>query len=203
MGLFVNYDLVFSNAIDKLNAEIERNPHYPFLLDRNGCYTMSIRYRLLYAAIVAFIVSLGFLVAWTTGNFVQNNNFFLFPLFGIIISLAGIYNYRAQRIYTLYPKLLEYSLSHDNKLHVSGNYHNVYIRLRREIRGGSRSKFYHLIFNGYQIDGIQISESTKNVEELRKLGQLIAERLDLNYFDEQNSSEHHVIRHLRPTKPKK
>jgi hypothetical protein len=38
------------------------------------------------------------------------------------------------------------------------------------------------------------------MQEMRKLGQKIAENLNLNYFDVTNSSEYHVIRHPRPTK---
>ncbi|KAJ1504676.1 hypothetical protein HMI55_001918 [Coelomomyces lativittatus] len=33
-----------------------------------------------------------------------------------------------------------------------------------------------------------------------RLGQQIAFQLQINYFDEFNTSEHHVIRHYRPSK---
>jgi hypothetical protein len=38
------------------------------------------------------------------------------------------------------------------------------------------------------------------LKELRKLGQAIANNLNINYFDENNSSDHHVVRHFRPVK---
>ena len=71
---------------------------------------------------------------------------------------------------------------------------------------GSR-KWYSLVLKGYQMEKLPLCKPSTNVEvdqdashyiqELRKLGQTIAENLNINYFDEANISKHHVIRHFR------
>ncbi|KAJ3109204.1 hypothetical protein HDU97_008603 [Phlyctochytrium planicorne] len=112
------------------------------------------------------------------------------------VSLAGIWNYKDTRFYTLLPQQKEYLFAHNKKVHVRGGilecmeskvfkllpeFYNIYIRLRRE--------------------------------KLRKLGQTMAANLNLkysfilmqsltfpSYFDEANTSQHHVIRHFRSDK---
>ncbi|KAL7749060.1 hypothetical protein RI367_005464 [Sorochytrium milnesiophthora] len=156
---------------------------------------MSVRYLKLYVAVVALVVSASLAVVWITSGAVYSNYLFLFPVFGVIVSLAAIYNYRSRRVYLLDMMTGEYKFSHDDTVYTRGELHNVYIRLKREARGGGVSqtrKYYHLVYNGFQMDSRKISGSSRNIEELRRLGQQLAETLNINYFDESNSSEHHV-----------
>ncbi|KAJ3372103.1 hypothetical protein GGF31_002365 [Allomyces arbusculus] len=205
MGILEKIDRLMRSAEDKLREEIEINQYYPFTVVEPNVYRLSVRYKKLYVAIAGLLVSLMFIITWTSTNLVQKNNLFLFPLFGAIISILSIYNYRANRIYLIDMNALEYTFSHDQNLYTRGELHNVYIRLKREARGtnvggGRQKRYYYLVFNGYQMDQRRISGSSPNMQEMRRLGQLIAANLNLNYFDENNSSEHHVLRHLRATK---
>ncbi|KAJ3417219.1 Exocyst complex component 5 [Chytridiales sp. JEL 0842] len=104
--------------------------------------------------------------------------FFILPMIFMVVSLAGIWNYKDTRYYTLYPSLKEYSFAHNKKVHVRGDYYNIYIRLRKEVRSGS-VKYYHLVLNGYQIDSRKLCGSSKHVDKLRKLGQRMAANLNL------------------------
>ncbi|ORZ38789.1 hypothetical protein BCR44DRAFT_34940 [Catenaria anguillulae PL171] len=199
-GVLMRIERWMRPAESKLLEKLESNPLYPFERLGPNIYRLSVRYRKLYVAVLGLVVSVLFIIVWTSTNLVSDNNLFLFPLFGVIISLASIHNYRPRRIYTLNMETMEYTFAHDNTLYTRGALHNVYIRLKREARGstGARSaRYYYLVFNGFQVDQRRISGSSTNVNELRRLGQLIAANLNLNYFDEANSSEHHVIRHLR------
>ncbi|KAI9184387.1 hypothetical protein H9P43_003440 [Blastocladiella emersonii ATCC 22665] len=186
----------------KLREKLEKNPYYPFTRIGPGVFKLTVRYRKLVLAVLGLVISILFIIIWSSSNLVSDNNLFLFPLFGAVISIASIYNYRSRRIYTLNLETLEYTFSHDTNLYTRGDFHNVYVRLKREARGGAAGgarsqRYYYLVFNGYQIDQRRISGSSTNVNEIRRLGQLIAANLNLNYFDENNSSEHHVVRHLR------
>lgn len=96
----------------------------------------------------------------------------------------------AQILSALSPvALLEYTFAHsspffkERAIYVKGSYHNIYIRLRKELREGKfilqaraalttfpfltyttgHKKFY-LVLNGYRVDCRQISGTSKNVE---------------------------------------
>ncbi|KAJ3387842.1 hypothetical protein HDU84_000446 [Entophlyctis sp. JEL0112] len=107
----------------------------------------------------------------------------------MIVSLASIWTYKDTRYYTLRPKLKEYVFSHNKTVVIRGQYYNIYIRLRREVRSGEQTGFhnvlptfllsrgwtnvgskpyYHLLLGGYEIDARRISGSSTELE-LRKV----------------------------------
>ncbi|KAI8617346.1 hypothetical protein BC830DRAFT_117992 [Chytriomyces sp. MP71] len=181
-----------------LEEKLRSNPYYPFSVVRRKEIEFSVRYRTLYVAIAGFLVSIVMLIAWITGNLLSNA-FFVLPMVIMVVSLAAIWNYKDTRYYTLFPREKMYAFSHNRTVHVRGPYYNIYIRLRMEVRSGSKP-YYHLVLNGYEIDTRRISGSSTNLEKLRRLGQKIAGNLNINYFDHANTSKHHVIRHFRTDK---
>ncbi|KAI9352723.1 hypothetical protein BDR26DRAFT_849752 [Obelidium mucronatum] len=185
-------------AEDILEDKMAANPYYPFTVVRGKELEFSVRYTILYVAIAGSISSVILLVVWVTWGLPQNA-LFIIPMITMIVSLAAVWNYKDTRFYILKPKQKEYIFSHNDTIHVRGQYYNIYIRLRREVRSGSKP-YYHLVLNGYEIDARRITGSSTNVEKLRKLGQKIAKNLNLNYFDDANTSPHHVIRHFRMDK---
>jgi hypothetical protein len=86
---------------------------------------------------------------------------------------------------------------------VVGDYHNIYIRLRKKFDSGQRMHYF-IVLGGHRVDKYVLSQVSKDlfVQEMRGLGIKLAENLDLNYFDEANSSPFHVVRHHRPKKGK-
>ncbi|ORY48280.1 hypothetical protein BCR33DRAFT_714667 [Rhizoclosmatium globosum] len=199
-SLFSSFKKYFTYpaAEDILEEKMAANPYYPFSLVRGKELEFSVRYTILYISIAGFILSIILLISWIT-RVIPSNAFFILPLVLMIVSIASIWNYKETRYYTLRPKSREYLFSHNKTVHVHGQYYNIYIRLRCEVRSGSKP-YYHLILNGYEIDARRISGSSTNVEKLRRLGQKIAGNLNLNYFDDMNASPHHVIRHFRMDK---
>ncbi|KAI9206883.1 uncharacterized protein BJ171DRAFT_641686 [Polychytrium aggregatum] len=179
-----------------LSSSIEENPLYPFSpdFDDPSVLEIKVRYRSLYIAVFFATASLIALVIWIPlGG--ATNSLFLLPVAVLVACLATIYNDKDIRIYTLFTRQLEYQFSHNKKVHIRGHYYNIYIRLRKEVRSGT--KYYYLVLNGFQIDSRKISGISTKLEAMRTLGQKIAENLNLNYFDESNTSQHHVIRHFR------
>nr|KAJ3421819.1 hypothetical protein HK105_002181 [Polyrhizophydium stewartii] len=108
------------------------------------------------------------------------------------------YRFRHIHRYILYPNEYQYEFASGDYIHVRGDFSNIYVRLLRETAESSqRSRMYYLVLNGYEMDRQILCSPTRNLEELRKLGQRIASNLNINYFDEANISKHHVIRHFR------
>ncbi|KAJ1561301.1 hypothetical protein HK405_004327 [Cladochytrium tenue] len=140
----------------------------------------SVRYASFYLAICGFLISLGFSLYLIAQQFFLSA-FFILPIVTMVISLAAIWTYKDRRWYRLYPALLEYSFAYNSKEEIRGDYYNIYVRLRREVRSGS-ANLYYLVLNGYQMDSQRLCGSTANHEKLRRLGQQIAANLNIKYF---------------------
>ena len=81
---------------------------------------------------------------------------------------------------------------------VHGPYHNVYIRMgKRHADGFNERPAYYLFFDGCSIDKIVLTNMSEQMMEVRRFGQQLANNLRINYFDEQNISMYHHVRHLR------
>ncbi|KAI9354605.1 hypothetical protein DFJ73DRAFT_827151 [Zopfochytrium polystomum] len=182
---------------DALEKKMAANPYFPYYVHERGL-EFSVRNTTLYVAVFFLIAGFVGFVYTICGNYLDSA-FFMIPVFVVVVSLAAIWNYKDTRHYMLFPTLKQYAFTNGSNVRVRGEYYNIYIRLRKEVRSGA-VKLYYLVLNGYQIDSRRLCGSTKNCEKLRKLGQQIAANLNLNYFDEANTSPHHVIRHFRSDK---
>ncbi|KAM6453827.1 cation channel sperm-associated auxiliary subunit TMEM249 isoform 2-T3 [Liasis olivaceus] len=78
-----------------------------------------------------------------------------------------------------------------------GPLHQIYIRLVGQ-RDAYGKLFYSLIINGYRLEVLTLVHLTNNYELIDILGRRIARHLNLNYFDYEDISVRHVIRHLPP-----
>ena len=92
-----------------------------------------------------------------------------------------------------------YEFHRSNKLIYRGHLHNIYIRLKG-VNSGSGVTYYLVILSGYQVDEESITSSTMQHDSLAKLGRRLAHKLNLNFFDHQDKSRYHVIRHRCPYK---
>eukprot|EP00898_Chlorokybus_atmophyticus_P004777 jgi/Chlat1/52/ChrspC238811S00929 len=82
----------------------------------------------------------------------------------------------------------------------SGEWWNVYVQLRA-VAGAAPGKKpkYQLTFGGNELETVYLTWGySDSLEEMRSLGQALAKRLDVNYFDEANISMHHSIRYSNP-----
>jgi len=78
-----------------------------------------------------------------------------------------------------------------------GKLHNIFVRayeLHPPARGGVRPAQCALCIAGVGMDWIPLP-CHGPLADVRELGQELAERLRINYFDVDNRSQHHVIRH--------
>nr|XP_014353231.1 PREDICTED: transmembrane protein 249 isoform X2 [Latimeria chalumnae] len=63
---------------------------------------------------------------------------------------------------------------------------------------GQGKMYYKLILNGYKMEEFEICGLTDKHEALEVMGNKMAERLHLNYFDYKDQSTKHLIRHWPP-----
>ncbi|KAJ3188530.1 hypothetical protein HK101_009092 [Irineochytrium annulatum] len=93
-------------AEDILSEKLEANRFYPFHVYKDKALEFSVRYTSLYFSIAGSVVSVIMLIFWITGNLLSNA-FFILPVIMMVISLAGIWNFKDTRVYTLLPDLKE------------------------------------------------------------------------------------------------
>eukprot|EP00128_Syssomonas_multiformis_P010478 Colp12_sorted_trinity150504_noHs@25466 len=176
--------------------ELEKNPIYPFTRISDKKLVYQIRYKRLYLSIFAFLVSLTLSIVWIVQG-KANEQYFLFFVIVVLGSAFTATTYRHTRRYVLNHETKTYTFAESRSRIFTGPFHNIYIRLCRT-KSTMGQHYYYLVVNGYQMDKQILTQTSKNVEAMRSLGRKLAENLNINYFDEQNVSKHHVIRHFRP-----
>ncbi len=83
------------------------------------------------------------------------------------------------------------------KLIYTGHIHNIYIRLKGWKTGGD-DIIYNLVLDGFMLDEQVLSGSTVIHNKMARLGRRLAYKLDINFFDFQDKSRGHVVRHRCP-----
>eukprot|EP00834_Sanchytrium_tribonematis_P007238 NODE_628_length_5237_cov_0.539510.p3 type:complete len:199 gc:universal NODE_628_length_5237_cov_0.539510:1833-1237(-) len=190
-----------------LESILQMNPTYPFTVNVDTSighvepiYTLQYRPKQYYAYFWGLLFSLAIFIFIMATNGI-NNSFFLITVFSMLSCVLGAYHHRY---------VVKVEINHATKLyyvyqgkHININsIYNIYIRLIRvnlpTIQ--KQNKYtYQLIVKGYKMQGYLIGEH-KEKEKLRLLGQFIAQNLSINYFDDNNTSEFHMIRNLKPSK---
>lgn len=79
-----------------------------------------------------------------------------------------------------------------NSLISENHLHQIFIRLREKCVVKNRLVYY-LVLEGQDLDKLNISSYSSNLELVRKLGKKIALNLGVNFFDILNISKHHVV----------
>eukprot|EP00741_Cyanophora_paradoxa_P001900 tig00000523_g1840.t1 len=193
MGIFTQRKTVY----EQYSSKLDRNPVYPFKKLNDNVYRYEVRYSRFWVALVFLVLGLiGMIFCGIAGAVFQA--YFVMTVGVTIFSLGTVYSYKDMREYVLDGNAKQYIFRIGKKEVTRGEYHNVYIRVRKRFDAGRM--YYYLIFNGYRIDKQIISGTSRKMEEMRELGQRLAEGLGINYFDEANVSQHHVVRHRRPEK---
>lgn len=170
--------------------------YHPFQRVGDQSFQLKRRYRIVFLglggiatciAIIVFLIATGY---WSS-------QYILYCGLCLIWCACLTWTFKNPRVYLLDGEKATCSYKVGRKS-VVVNYHNVYIRLRRSGGQTSRKAQYQLIFNGQQLERQTITmRATPNLSNLRRLGQQIAENLNINYFDELNMSRHHIVRHTR------
>ena len=89
----------------------------------------------------------------------------------------------------------KYYFFRGNRLDYEGNVSDIYIRLRRE-KCTNGINYFYLTINGYNIDEVMITDYSSKYKEFKRHGKRIAYQLNLNYFDYDEISCEHAVRHM-------
>ncbi len=187
-----------------LEEKLQENPTWPFTvniitsqLNNEGIYTCSRLSKEFYYFFFGFFSSIVFMIILLVHSSIENQ-YFLILVFGMITCLLGMYDSRHRTYYEINQKMKMYFVKTGSNTTTHGLY-NIYVRLVK-IKLPSIQKQpkiqYQLFVKGYLMKSIFIAEMD-NKPKLRLLGQYIAQNLNINYFDDSNTSEHHVIRHVK------
>jgi hypothetical protein len=126
-----------------------------------------------------------------------DNTFFLYTLFVAIAAVCFVWTCKAPRRYLLdgEKQVCSFTIGR-HVVHVP--YHNIYIRLQTRKGASGQRDMYVLVFNGQHLEPDTITpRASRHPTELREIGQRVAARLSVNYFDCLNMSQFHCIRHRK------
>ncbi|XP_054841279.1 cation channel sperm-associated auxiliary subunit TMEM249 isoform X2 [Eublepharis macularius] len=126
-----------------------------------------------------------------------SQNFAGFFIYGITIGLWLIAsNMNKRRLIINHNKEL-YQFYIKGRLWQEGPLYQIYVRLVAQ-RDSYGKLFYSLIINGYRLEMLTLASLSSKFEQIDVLGRRIARHLNLNYFDYEDISTRHVIRHKPP-----
>ena len=112
-----------------------------------------------------------------------------------------MYHSRHKMKYCINHKLSQYQVTSKGKVGCH-SLHNIYVRLLKVNLPSLQRNVkvqYQLYIKGYKMAPIYIGEMVHK-HQLRLIGQYLAQNLNINYFDDSNTSEHHIIRHMNSKK---
>ena len=86
----------------------------------------------------------------------------------------------------------------DNKLIYRGLMHNIYVRVK--VLRMSGNSYYSLVVDGYKLDvAYHVTRMpSSRPDKFTRLGRRLAANLGINFFDYEDSSTHHIVRHRYP-----
>jgi hypothetical protein len=123
-----------------LNKLVSENPQYPYRLLHVRKFEIRQRYKLFYFHCGGIIVSLSVIIAWIITGALDGHSIhhplFLIPIAALLVFVVGALMYMDIKTYALYPTAYQYSFSINGKDQIKGDFHNIYVRLRREPRSG-------------------------------------------------------------------
>ncbi|ORX87127.1 hypothetical protein BCR32DRAFT_289525 [Anaeromyces robustus] len=188
----------FKPAEKKLLQEMDMNPFYPYTPTNQNDLVINVRNKYYWLSLILTIVTLiGALIIGFKKSF-KDLLFLIFALcfvgsLVLFISKMGINIYRLIADDELYVFI---KIGILGKTVTVNDIYNIYIKVKKTDQWDTRK--YYLILGGYKMHPLKISGKTKNLEELRRLGVMIAENLNINFFDYPNCSPHHAIIHYPP-----
>ncbi|XP_078488994.1 cation channel sperm-associated auxiliary subunit TMEM249-like [Ciona intestinalis] len=180
-----------------LKRHLRQNPNHPFH-ETDDEYVFETRNGILYIGFLLFISSgFGGAVYWYQMKTFSNELFDTAFILMFLWSLRLIsYNWQKRRI-VLEKDGENYFFYVGGKLVYKGDIHNIYFRLRSQCSSNG-STYYRLVLNGYHVEEYEITSMTTNKPVLEQLAKRLAFRLNINYFDSEDVSIGHIVRHVNP-----
>lgn len=199
MGIFTTWNFDFFEKPEVvLRKRLDGNASHPFVEKASGVFVLTIRpssFAISAALCVCtvLITAMVYLIRGTVDEYIVFNLIVFFSFFS-----SAVRDWQARTVVVDSWRAM-YEFYKGDRLIYRGHLHNVYIRLKGVSSGGGDT-YYSVVLCGYQVDEEPITSSTTQHDRLAKLGRRLAHKLNLNFFDHQDKSRYHVIRHRCPYK---
>ncbi|XP_048338640.1 cation channel sperm-associated auxiliary subunit TMEM249 [Sphaerodactylus townsendi] len=195
-GPLALWDFSCKNPEKNLSQKLQGNKFFPFQVMQPKVFVMEYYKDMLWKGALVFVVSLVASVFYFRAE-MGSQNFSGFFIYGMIIGLwLIISNMHKRRLIINHNKEL-YQFYIKGCLWQEGPLYQIYVRLVAQ-RDAYGKLFYSLIINGYRLEVLTLANLSSKFEQIDILGRRIARNLNLNYFDYEDISTRHVIRHRPP-----
>jgi len=193
MGIFSKWSIL-EKVEDRLESQIINNLNYPFT--REDEHVLKFNHRSNQFAVSSFlsIVCALVIVLWVC--ITNPTQGLLFPSVLCVGGAYFAYTHRQKSDYVVNNESGKYSYYKGGELCFEGSMHNMYLRLHEKITTGF--PYYYIVLNGYKVESVSISGSSKNLKKMRDLGKGMSKRLGINYFDVKDVSPQHIVYWERP-----
>ncbi|XP_034275940.1 cation channel sperm-associated auxiliary subunit TMEM249 [Pantherophis guttatus] len=186
----------FVNSEEYLHQQLQENKYFPFQVQQPKVFVMEYYKDTVWKGLLCFVISVVASIFYfkMSAAYQDLSAFFIFSLVAslwVLVSNLCKRRLIINHIREYYQFYIRGILWHEGPLH------QIYVRLvgQRDAHG---QLFYSLIINGYRLEVLTLVHLTKNHELVDSLGRRIARYLNLNYFDSEDLSTLHVIRHFPP-----
>ncbi|CAK8674742.1 unnamed protein product [Clavelina lepadiformis] len=188
---------IWDPAEVKFRRKLKLNSLYPFHEEKDA-FVMEVRNFSLYIGLSIFMIAgIGGPIYWYRLQKFSNELFDTMFVLLFLWSLRLIsYNWQKRRI-CIEKDGQNYFFYIGNSLQFCGEIHNIYLRLRGQ-QSSNGHKYYRLVINGFNVEEQEITSMTTNKQVLEKLAKRLAFRLNINYFDSDDISVGHIVRHTNP-----
>ncbi|KAF7237170.1 hypothetical protein EYD10_16094 [Varanus komodoensis] len=188
----------FINSEKHLTEKLQENKYFPFQVQQPKVFVMEYYKDMIWKGALLFLASLVasiFYFRATKGS----QDFSVFFVYGMLSGLwLVVSNVNKRRLLINHLKGI-YQFYIKGILWQEGPLHQIYVRLVAQ-RDAYGKLFYTLIINGYRLEVLTLAELSDKFEQIQALGHRVARNLNLNYFDYEDVSLRHVIRHMPPEK---
>lgn len=193
MGIFSKWSIL-EKVEDRLETQIINNLLYPFTRDDHN--VLNFHHRSNRFAVSSFLSVVCALVIILWLSITRPTQGLLFPSVLCVGGAYFAYSHRLKRDYVVNNETGKYSFYQGGELCFEGSMHNLYFRLHEKITTGF--PYYYIVLNGYKVESVAISGSSKNLKKMRDLGKGMSKRLGINYFDVKDVSPQHIVHWERP-----
>jgi len=196
-GLFDWLTHFSQDPIERLTKLREENKSWPFeeVKNRNGDpvyrYTYASPSRRNYA--IVFFASVFITIFGTL--FGMTNKVIEVTIYTAVGSFLLLCNNLKSRTLEIEVDGQHYYFYIGSSLIYKGNVCDMYIRLRRQ-QCTSGVNYFYLVLNAYRVEQFSITRLTENYRELKRHGKRMGYKLNLNYFDPDDISCEHAVRHM-------
>ncbi|KYO46744.1 transmembrane protein 249 [Alligator mississippiensis] len=196
-GPFILWGFNPFRSEQKLVQCLQDNVHFPFEVQQPKVFVVEYyRDTLWKGALLLLLSAVGCGLYFQTEK--GDQDYAGFFAFGILTGLWLVLCSASKRRLVINHRRGFYRLYIRERLWHQGPLHQIYVRLTAQQDAYGKS-FYSLVVSGYRLEELVLARlSTDYEQQMQALGRRLAHKLYLNYFDCQEASGRHVVRHWPP-----